>query len=108
MLRSTQATHVPSHLPSYQAPAVRVRIGLEEAAHAVKQLSVTGFSIASPTPRLPGVRTHVSFQLPAGLSISFEAVARPGRAGLQRFDFVDADPELLDLLLTAADTSVIH
>jgi len=108
MLRSTQATHVPSHVPTYPAPSIRVRIGLEETAHPVKHLSLAGFSVVSPTPYQPGVRAHVSFQLPAGLSISFEAIARPGRAGLQRFDFIDADPELLDLLLAAADTSVIH
>lgn len=110
MLRSSRATHVSDQPPSYHSPEVRVRIGLEEAAYSIQQLTSEGFSIAPAAARTPGMRMHASFILPGGLSISFEVVARASRklSGLQQFDFVDADPDLLDLLLTTADTDVVH
>ena len=83
---------------------------LEETAYAVQHLTVDGFSIAPGAPRTPGLHAHVSFQLAGGLSISFEVVARTtqGLSGLQRFDFVEADPDLIELLLTTAESDVIH
>lgn len=110
MLRSTQAAHVPPQPPAFHPLPLRVRIGLEETSYTVERLTADGFTIAPATPRAAGTRVHVSFQLPAGLSISFEVMAQPWHelSGLQRFDFVAPDTELLELLLTAADTGLVH
>lgn len=110
MLRSSQATQVPPQHLSHEAPEVQVRIDLEETAHEVRHLTAEGFTTAPAAPRTPGMHAHVSFQLPGGLSISFEVVARAWQQAsrVQRFDFVDADPDLLELLLTTADSRVIH
>lgn len=110
MLRSPEVAP-PLHQPTpYHAAPVRVRLGLEETAYPVQHLTADGFSVASGSPRTPGLHTHVSFQLTGGLSISFEVVARAlqGLSGLQRFDFIEADPDLIELLLTTAESDVIH
>jgi hypothetical protein len=111
MLRSPEVAQSAQSQPAtYHPTPVRVRLGLEETAYAVQHLTVDGFSIIPGSPRTPGAHSHVSFQLDGGLSISFEVVAHSAHtlSGLQRFDFIDADPDLIQLLLTTAKSDVIH
>jgi hypothetical protein len=91
---------------------LQVRIGIDDADYEVHDLSPTGFSIAS-APQLArdtATPVHVSFALTPRLSISLRAVARGWQAPEQRqwFDFVDADRDILAVLLLASDTTVVH
>lgn len=87
-----------------------VRLGLEDLEYHVRELAGTGFAISPLRPLAPGSIVHVTFQIPAGLSISIRAIARrwQGRSGQQWFDFTDVDREVINLLLLAAESQGIH
>ncbi|MFO7302132.1 MAG: PilZ domain-containing protein [Acidobacteriota bacterium] len=89
---------------------VTARLGLEDLEYRVRELSADGFAISPLRPLAPGSVVHVSFQLPAGLSISVRAVARRwhGSSGRQWFEFTDVDREVINLLLLATESTGVH
>ena len=86
-----------------------MRLGIELADHIVEQLTPEGFVIVRTTSVTPGTCVHASFRTPDGLSIALDAAACPlDGSELQRFEFIGATPELLNLLLHSPDTGSIH
>jgi len=93
-----------------QESFVYVRINLEAREHRVHDLTPDGFSIAAIRPFSQGTSTHAAFKVPGGLTISVEAVAAwcDDGAPLQWFQFVDADREVIGLLMMALATTGVH
>lgn len=110
MFRTTRiATAVEDRLAASTAP-LHVRIGIEDVEYDVQDLSAHGFAITRPSPLAPDTRTHVSFRLAPGLSISLQATARTWQAASARqwFDFGEVDRDILRLLLMSTQTSIVH
>lgn len=112
MFRANTISNTTPETPLLATSPLQARIGIDDVGYEVHDLSPTGFSIASGEKSSldPAAPVHVSFSVTPRLSISLRAVARPMRAREDRqwFDFIDADRDILTVLLLAHDATVVH
>ncbi len=85
-------------------------MGIDETEYRVHALSASGFAITPAEPIGSETVVHACFRVGAGLSISLQATARFWLPGSDRqwFEFGAVDREILNLLLTWSETSIVH